>query len=45
MSYGQIMKPHRVLEKYFEVYGQADQLTPEAWKKRLLFLEDVMTTK
>ena len=33
------MKPHRVLEKYFEVYGQADQLTPEAWKKGSFFLK------
>ena len=30
------MKPHRVLDTYFEVYGQADQITPEAGEKRLL---------
>ena len=28
--------PHRVLHKYFEVYGQADQITPEAGEKRFL---------
>ena len=27
------MKPQRVIEKYFEVYGQGDQITPEAGKK------------
>ena len=29
---GLIMKP-RVLDKYFEVYGQTDKITPEAGKK------------
>ena len=27
------MKPYRVLDKYFEVYGQTDKITPEAGKK------------
>ena len=27
------MKPHRVLNKYYEVYGQAAKITPEAGKK------------
>ena len=31
------MTPHPVLDKYFEVYGQADKITPEPWKKRLNF--------
>ena len=31
------MKPRQVLGKYFEVYGQADQITPEAGKKRAPF--------
>ena len=35
-AYGLIMKPHRVLDKYFEVYGQAAKITPEAGEKMLL---------
>ena len=30
------MKPYRVLDKYFEVYGQAAKITPEAGEKMLL---------
>ena len=36
-AYGPKMKPRQVLGKYFEVYGQADQITPEAGKKRAPF--------
>ena len=35
----QLMKPHRVLDKYFEVYGQARsgaKNNPKAGEKRLL---------
>ena len=32
------MKPRQVLGKYFEVYGQAGKITPEAGKKRAPFL-------
>ena len=32
-AYGPKMKPRQVLGKYFEVYGQADQITPEVGKK------------
>ena len=31
------MKPHQILGKYFEVYGQLSPKTPEAGKKGLLF--------
>ena len=31
------MKPHQVLLKYFEVYGQVDLITPEAEKKGSFF--------
>jgi len=31
------MKPHQVLGKYFEVYGQGSPITPEAGKKRAPF--------
>ena len=37
MDFGLIMKPQRVLDKYFEVYGQAAKITPETGKKRLLY--------
>ena len=33
------MKPHRVLHEYFEVYGQAGKITPEAGEKRAPFLK------
>ena len=36
-AYGPKMKPRQVLGKYFEVYGQGNQITPEAGKKRLLY--------
>ena len=29
--------PNRVLDKYFEVYGQADKITPEAGEKGSFF--------
>ena len=31
------MKPRQLLGKYFEVYGQGDQITPEAGKKGSFF--------
>ena len=33
------MKPRQVLGKYFEVYGQAGKITPEAGKKRAPFYD------
>ena len=33
------MKPRQVLGKYFEVYGQARPITPEAGEKKAPFLE------
>ena len=36
-AYGLTMKPHRVLDKYFEVFGQADQIIPESGEKSLHF--------
>ena len=36
-AYGLKMKPHRVLHEYFEVYGQAGKITPEAGEKRAPF--------
>ena len=35
-AYGPKMKPHQVLGKYFEVYGQINPITTEAGKKGLL---------
>ena len=35
------MKPRQVLGKYFEVYGQAGKITPEAGKKRAPFLNKI----
>ena len=31
------MKPRQVLGKYFEVYGQGNQITPEAGEKKAPF--------
>ena len=31
------MKPHQVLGKYFEVYGQGSPITPEAGEKKAPF--------
>ena len=39
------MKPRQVLGKYFEVYGQRNQITPEAGEKRLLFCQKFQKTK
>ena len=36
-AYGLKMKPHQVLHEYFEVYGQAGKITPEAGEKRAPF--------
>ena len=39
------MKPRQVLGKYFEVYGQGNQITPEAGKKRAPFLANTLHRK
>ena len=36
-AYGPKMKPHQVLGKYLEVYGQLSPITPEAGGKKAPF--------
>ena len=38
-AYGLKMKPRQFLDEYFEAYGQGDEITQEAEKKKGSFLK------